>query len=199
MTRRPRRGPPPPLPPIPPRPTPAATLRILAARFVNPALAVSAVACIAVVLATRAPGPPPPPPPAEEPPSIVVTLDPKEWPAAPPTYRRVLQHYGLESDLLEPTLALNLGRRTRCPDPDAPLAATAIVRMAPLGEGRPVARDEAFFARIVMAAFTQRRKTLRNAVRGLVAEDAFARAGIDPGRRGETLSVAEFRALADSA
>jgi 16S rRNA (adenine1518-N6/adenine1519-N6)-dimethyltransferase len=40
---------------------------------------------------------------------------------------------------------------------------------------------------------------LRNAARSWAGEEAFARAGIDPGRRGETLSVAEFVALADAA
>jgi len=50
-----------------------------------------------------------------------------------------------------------------------------------------------------MAAFTQRRKTLRNALRNLVDGEAIARAGVDPGRRGETLSVAEFVALTDCA
>jgi 16S rRNA (adenine1518-N6/adenine1519-N6)-dimethyltransferase len=79
-----------------------------------------------------------------------------------------------------------------------PKVDSAVVRMAPLREERPAARDEAHFARIVMGAFTQRRKTLRNAVRSLVRDGAFERAGIDPGRRGETLSVAEFVALADA-
>jgi 16S rRNA (adenine1518-N6/adenine1519-N6)-dimethyltransferase len=60
------------------------------------------------------------------------------------------------------------------------------------------ARDEALFARVVAAAFGQRRKTLRNAVRGTLDETAFAAAGIDPARRGETLSVAEFVRLADA-
>ena len=64
---------------------------------------------------------------------------------------------------------------------------------------RLAARDEALFARIVMAAFTQRRKTLRNALRALAGEEVFARAGVDPGLRGETLSVAQFVALADAA
>jgi 16S rRNA (adenine1518-N6/adenine1519-N6)-dimethyltransferase len=67
-----------------------------------------------------------------------------------------------------------------------------------------VRREPAFevpraFARTVSAAFSQRRKTLRNAARGQVPEAAFAAAGIDAGRRGETLSVAEFIALADAA
>jgi 16S rRNA (adenine1518-N6/adenine1519-N6)-dimethyltransferase len=80
-----------------------------------------------------------------------------------------------------------------------PKVDSAVVRMAPLDARRPRARDEALFAAIVMAAFTQRRKTLRNAARARVPEAAFAQAGIDPGRRGETLSVEEFVALADAA
>jgi 16S rRNA (adenine1518-N6/adenine1519-N6)-dimethyltransferase len=80
-----------------------------------------------------------------------------------------------------------------------PKVDSAVVRMRPLPEDRPRARDERLFAAIVAAAFSQRRKTLRNAARALVPETAFARAGIDPGRRGETLSVPEFVALADAA
>jgi 16S rRNA (adenine1518-N6/adenine1519-N6)-dimethyltransferase len=80
-----------------------------------------------------------------------------------------------------------------------PKVDSAVVRMVPLGADRPRARDEALFARIVSAAFSQRRKTLRNAARALVDEEAFTRAGIDAGRRGETLSVREFIALADAA
>jgi 16S rRNA (adenine1518-N6/adenine1519-N6)-dimethyltransferase len=71
--------------------------------------------------------------------------------------------------------------------------------MVPLAASRPVARDEPFFASLVAAGFSQRRKTLRNATRALLEPEAFTRAGIDPGRRGETLSVAEFIALADAA
>ena len=80
-----------------------------------------------------------------------------------------------------------------------PKVDSALVRMVPLGEDRPRARDEALFEEVVAAAFSQRRKTLRNAVRALVPAEAFASAGIDPQRRGETLSVAEFIALADAA
>jgi 16S rRNA (adenine1518-N6/adenine1519-N6)-dimethyltransferase len=79
-----------------------------------------------------------------------------------------------------------------------PKVDSAVVRMAPLSADRLRARDEQRFARIVAAAFGQRRKTLRNATRSLVPEEAFVRAGIDPGRRGETLPVAEFVALSDA-
>jgi len=79
-----------------------------------------------------------------------------------------------------------------------PKVESAVVRMVPLGADRPIAGDEALFARIVASAFSQRRKTLRNAVRSIASEEAFARASIDPSRRGETLSVKEFVALADA-
>ena len=79
-----------------------------------------------------------------------------------------------------------------------PKVDSAVVRMMPLPAERPVARDEERFAALVAAAFSQRRKTLRNAARALVPESAFAEAGIDPGRRGETLSVREFIALSDT-
>jgi 16S rRNA (adenine1518-N6/adenine1519-N6)-dimethyltransferase len=79
-----------------------------------------------------------------------------------------------------------------------PKVESAVVRMVPLGPDRPAAHDPQRFAAIVSAAFSQRRKTLRNAARALVDEAGFAAAGIDPVRRGETLSVREFIALADT-
>jgi 16S rRNA (adenine1518-N6/adenine1519-N6)-dimethyltransferase len=79
-----------------------------------------------------------------------------------------------------------------------PKVDSAVVRMVPLGAGRPRARDEGHFERIVAAAFSQRRKMLRSALRGIVPSQAFDAARIDSTRRGETLSVAEFVALADA-
>ena len=80
-----------------------------------------------------------------------------------------------------------------------PKVDSALVAMRPLGPGRARARNEGAFECLVAAAFAQRRKTLRNATRALLGAEAFARAGIDPARRGETLSVLEFVALADAA
>ena len=81
----------------------------------------------------------------------------------------------------------------------APKVDSAVARLVPLAEKRPRIADPARFERVVAAAFSQRRKTLRNALAALVAPAAFAAAGIDPQRRGETLSVHEFVALADAA
>ena len=53
--------------------------------------------------------------------------------------------------------------------------------------------------KLTAAAFGQRRKMLRAALKGLSgAVDALEVAGIDPTRRAETLTQAEFRALADA-
>jgi 16S rRNA (adenine1518-N6/adenine1519-N6)-dimethyltransferase len=79
-----------------------------------------------------------------------------------------------------------------------PKVESSVVRLEPLGAGRPRARDEALFERLVAAAFSQRRKTLRNATASVAGPEAFSRAAIDPGRRGETLGVAEFIALCNA-
>jgi len=52
------------------------------------------------------------------------------------------------------------------------------------------------YGRVVAAAFSQRRKTIRNSLRGLVAAEAWEATGVDPGARPEVLSPAQFAALA---
>jgi 16S rRNA (adenine1518-N6/adenine1519-N6)-dimethyltransferase len=78
-----------------------------------------------------------------------------------------------------------------------PKVDSAIVRLVPLARRRCPIAIIAVFAEVVARAFGQRRKTLRNTLKGLVDEALFAELGIDPGRRGETLSVAEFAELAN--
>jgi 16S rRNA (adenine1518-N6/adenine1519-N6)-dimethyltransferase len=78
-----------------------------------------------------------------------------------------------------------------------PKVDSAVVRLVPLLPEAVPYRGHALFAEVVARAFGQRRKTLRNTLKGLVDEAAFVALGIDPGRRGETLSVAEFAALAN--
>ena len=78
-----------------------------------------------------------------------------------------------------------------------PKVESAFVRMIPFAPLPCPAVDEALFGRLVAAAFSQRRKTLRNTLRDYVTLEDFAALGIDPGLRGETLGVAEFVALAD--
>lgn len=79
-----------------------------------------------------------------------------------------------------------------------PKVSSSVLRLRPL----PVPRAERgiAFERVVHASFQARRKTLRNAlVQAFGAADsdaALAAAGIDGKRRGETLAIEEFGALA---
>ena len=73
-----------------------------------------------------------------------------------------------------------------------PKVTSAIVRLVPRPAHELGARDAAQFARIVTAAFGQRRKTLRNTLRDFIDEAALAELGIEPGLRGERLSVNDF-------
>jgi 16S rRNA (adenine1518-N6/adenine1519-N6)-dimethyltransferase len=56
--------------------------------------------------------------------------------------------------------------------------------------------DRDAYARVVAAAFSKRRKTLRNALRGLLEPAQIVAAGVDPGARAETLAPSQFGALA---
>jgi 16S rRNA (adenine1518-N6/adenine1519-N6)-dimethyltransferase len=77
-----------------------------------------------------------------------------------------------------------------------PRVQSTFFALEPLAEPPFPIGDRAAFARVVAAAFSQRRKTLRNSLRGLLDRDAIEAAGIDPGARPETLPPAAFAALA---
>ena len=79
----------------------------------------------------------------------------------------------------------------------APKVDSAFVRLVPLAADAPRIADEGLFARIVAAAFGQRRKTLRNSLSAIGDDIALRDAGIDPGARGETLSMDDFVRLTD--
>lgn len=79
----------------------------------------------------------------------------------------------------------------------APKVYSAVVRLTP-HETPPVElRDPEQFAKLVTQAFGQRRKTLRNNLKGLLDATQIDALGIDPTRRPETLSLEEFARLAN--
>ena len=79
-----------------------------------------------------------------------------------------------------------------------PKVESAVVRLTPHAHPPVVLRDPPCFARVVKAAFAQRRKVLRNTLKGVVSAETMQSLGIDPGRRAETLSLEEFAALANA-
>lgn len=78
----------------------------------------------------------------------------------------------------------------------APKVESAFVRLTPHVAPPFEIADPTRFAKIVNQAFSQRRKTLRNALRGLADEAGIRAAGLDPSVRPETLSAGDYARLA---
>ena len=76
-----------------------------------------------------------------------------------------------------------------------PKVESAIVRMVPLEA--PLACDRAMLEEVVLKAFSQRRKVIRNCLAGMATEQQIAAAGIDPTLRPEAVGLAEYVALAN--
>lgn len=81
---------------------------------------------------------------------------------------------------------------------------SAVLKMRFLDKPRVEVKDKELFFKTVKAAFSQRRKTLLNCLASGFGwgkdtlSEIMRSAGIEPGRRGETLDMDEFAALADS-
>ncbi len=84
----------------------------------------------------------------------------------------------------------------------APKVHSTVIKMQMRDAPRAPIADEKAFSDVVHAAFSQRRKTLRNALQSRYSKErvlaALADARIDGGRRGETLAIEEFAVLTDS-
>jgi len=78
-----------------------------------------------------------------------------------------------------------------------PKVESAFVRLEPYDKPIVDVDDERQFSELVKQAFSQRRKTLRNTLRGLLDANEITAAGIDPSARAETLKLEEFAALAN--
>ncbi len=99
----------------------------------------------------------------------------------------------------EPEIVLDVPPNCFLPAPEVDSAViVCAVRQTPA----VTVKDEKLFFRVVKAAFGQRRKTLSNALKttGASKEEigkALDKAKVDAARRGETLSLVEFAAVAD--
>jgi 16S rRNA (adenine1518-N6/adenine1519-N6)-dimethyltransferase len=64
--------------------------------------------------------------------------------------------------------------------------------MRPLAQTIIPAEQDSLFSKIVLSAFSQRRKTLRNTLRGYLKPEDFDALALDSGLRAENLSVEQF-------
>jgi len=79
-----------------------------------------------------------------------------------------------------------------------PKVMSAIIKLKPGDRFLKEINDPPGFAHIVKLAFSQRRKTLRNCLKGALEKNQIIDLGIVPGARAETLSVDDFIQLANS-
>lgn len=77
-----------------------------------------------------------------------------------------------------------------------PKVHSAMVHLVPHQQPLVAAHARRRLAQIVTQAFSRRRKTLRNALHGLVAVEQMLAQGLDPGQRPETVEPKQFAALA---
>ncbi len=77
-----------------------------------------------------------------------------------------------------------------------PKVTSTVVHLTP--REAPLPCDVSKLERVTQAAFGQRRKMLRQSLKALGGEALLVKAGIDPARRAETLSVEEFVTLANA-
>ncbi len=76
-----------------------------------------------------------------------------------------------------------------------PRVDSAIVRMIPLAQ--PLACDQAKLEQVVLKAFSQRRKVIRNCLAGMFTENELIDAGVNPQDRPEAVALKQFVALAN--
>lgn len=80
----------------------------------------------------------------------------------------------------------------------APKVNSAIIKLTPHQVPPVVVEDLLQMNKIITQAFSQRRKTLRNALKTILSETVINALNIDPARRPETLSLEEFAGLSNA-
>lgn len=80
----------------------------------------------------------------------------------------------------------------------APKVLSSFVRLVPHTKPIVQINNQRVFAELVKQAFAQKRKTLRNNLKGLLTPERIQTLGIDPGCRAETLTLQDFATLANA-
>ncbi|HSN22552.1 MAG TPA: 16S rRNA (adenine(1518)-N(6)/adenine(1519)-N(6))-dimethyltransferase RsmA [Methylomicrobium sp.] len=79
----------------------------------------------------------------------------------------------------------------------APQVMSSIVRLTPHNRPPVHIDNQENFNRVVTQAFSQRRKTLRNALKNLISDEAMRALSIDSGLRAESLTLQDFAAMSN--
>ena len=97
-----------------------------------------------------------------------------------------------------PSILFYIKRTSFWPQPEVD---SAFIKLEPSKKPAADVLDEELFFKIIRAAFQKRRKIILNALRDIISKERlleiFKNMGIDPKRRGETLSLEEFARIAN--
>lgn len=109
-------------------------------------------------------------------------------------------HYGQLSvilqNLCESSILLEVPPQSFYP---APKVNSGVIHLKPRAQPLIPTELQATFTTVVKTAFSQRRKTLRNNLKGLLTESQIADSGIEPGLRAEVLDIEQYAALTTTA
>ena len=78
-----------------------------------------------------------------------------------------------------------------------PQVESAVVRMLPRAPAQLTAVSQTVLEHLLRCAFSQRRKTLRNSLAGLLEAEDYLALGIEPGLRAQNLAVADYVAISN--
>ena len=79
----------------------------------------------------------------------------------------------------------------------SPKVTSSIVRIMPKNDSQILINDLNILEKIVTSAFSQRRKTLRNSLKGIISDKIMQELEIDPNQRAEELSIPIWTKLAN--
>lgn len=109
------------------------------------------------------------------------------------------KHYGqlsvMVQNLCESNILLEVPPESFNP---APKVNSGVIQLTPRAEPLISTALQEHFSTVVKTSFSQRRKTLRNNLKGLLTEAQIKDSGIEPGLRAEVLKIEQFAALTDT-
>ena len=80
----------------------------------------------------------------------------------------------------------------------APKVISSVVKITPKRDDQIIIKNPAILSRIVTQAFSQRRKTLRNSLKGLISDNIMEQMEVNPTQRAEEIPILTWSKLANT-
>ena len=80
----------------------------------------------------------------------------------------------------------------------APKVISSVVKITPKPDDQIIIKNPTILSRIVTQAFSQRRKTLRNSLKGLISDNIMEQMEVNPTQRAEEIPILTWSKLANT-